>query len=183
MSVSTLISKVLDAADKRKRRETEWAGIIIHHTGQPKVVSSWTAFQENIAKYLTTKDEAFVSAHFQINRDGEIIQLCDPREFEAFHAGVSSAWHPIMRKVVDDWNRYAIGIELIGDGNLEPYTKEQYAALTELCVDLTEAFPSIHPRAIYGHEEIAPGRKTDPGHLFDWSLFLKGYYSGVRNLN
>ena len=33
-------------------------------------------------------------------------------------------------------------------------------------------FPKITPQRIVGHNEIAPGRKTDPGPYFDWSRFL-----------
>ena len=169
--------RLLTAADTRLRRSTTWDGIIIHHTGiptdSPKDQSAWARFSETIAAWLTKKDENYVSAHYVINRDGSVIQLVDPMFRESFHAGVSSHWNPRTRSVVDDWNKHAIGIELVGDGNRLEYSPEQYRALADLCRDLMARFPSIHPQAILGHEQIAPGRKTDPGKLFDWGLFRR----------
>jgi AmpD protein len=33
-------------------------------------------------------------------------------------------------------------------------------------------YPAITPDRIYGHADIAPGRKTDPGPNFHWDRFL-----------
>ena len=45
-------------------------------------------------------------------------------------------------------------------------TDAQYRVLTALLA----ALPQRHPQlaAITGHEHVAPGRKTDPGPMFDW---------------
>lgn len=164
------------AADSRLRREKVWVGIVIHHTGlpveTPRDSSAWAKFFESMKSWLTRKDEAYLSAHFLIGRDGTIAQLVDPATHEAFHAGVSELWHPLKRQPAADWNRYAIGIELLGDGNREAYSDEQYGALARLCRDLMDKYPTIHPRAICGHEELAPGRKSDPGLLFNWRRFF-----------
>lgn len=172
------ISKVLDTPDKRLRRENAWHGIVIHHTGLPssvpKDLSAWQRFQNNIASWLTAKDDVYASAHYQIGYDGEVIQLCDPDKYEAFHAGLSSAWNAKKRAIVSDWNRWAIGIELLGDGTIYNYSNSQYESLVDLCKMLIKKYPTIHTRCIYGHEEIAPGRKDDPGPLFDWNRFFKG---------
>jgi N-acetyl-anhydromuramyl-L-alanine amidase AmpD len=176
----SLISKVLDSPDKRKRSGFEWYGITIHHTGTPKELpkeaSAWARYADNIAAWLTKRDDAYVSAHFQVNRDGSVVQLVDPDNFEAFHAGKSSFWHPGKRAIAEDWNRYAVGIELVGDGNLVQYTPEQYKSLATLCRALMERYPTIHPLAIVGHEHIAPGRKSDPGFMFDWRTFYRALY-------
>ena len=41
----------------------------------------------------------------------------------------------------------------------------QYASLIPLLQSLKQAYPI---RAVVGHSEIAPGRKTDPGVCFEW---------------
>lgn len=102
-----------------------------------------------------------VSAHFLIRRDGAIIQFvpCDKR---AWHAGVS-LWQG--RSACND---FSIGIELEGSDDV-PFSERQYLALARL----TRLLRRRHPiRAIVGHADIAPGRKTDPGPLFDWPHYL-----------
>ncbi len=41
------------------------------------------------------------------------------------------------------------------------------AALIELCRGLLSRHP-IPPEQVLGHSDVAPGRKRDPGELFDW---------------
>lgn len=175
--LESLIDGKLIAADQRLRKPgSSWVGIVIHHTGlgvtAPKDEAGWRSFHQNIGAWLTKKDDAYVSAHFQIGRFGEVLQLVDPDTHEAFHAGTSAFWHPGKREWLEDWNRHAIGIELLGDGNREPYTDAQYQALSRLCRALMQRYPTISPNAIVGHEQIAPGRKSDPGRLFDWRRFF-----------
>lgn len=100
-----------------------------------------------------------VSAHFFIERHGEVIQFVDTDK-KAWHAGVSS----FMGQA--DCNLFSIGIELEGDINT-PYTKKQYASLIKLCKMLVKKHPLITKERITTHSEVAPGRKTDPGHYFD----------------
>lgn len=170
--------KIIEGHDKRNRRERGWAAIVIHHTGVGgrKEISDelWAKLYRNLTSYLGRKDKNYVSAHFTISREGEITQIIDPDKYEAFHAGRSSSWSRFHRRVVSDWNRHAIGIELIGDGNIHPYAEKQYKALAVLCKSLKQRWPSICD--IKGHEEIAPNRKTDPGMLFDWDKFLEMFY-------
>jgi AmpD protein len=98
-----------------------------------------------------------VSAHFFIRRDGTLIQFV-PCSLRAWHAGVSS-WQSR-----DRCNDFSIGIELEGTDDL-PFTEAQYATLAPLVQLLKQAYPI---RAVVGHSEIAPGRKTDPGPHFAW---------------
>lgn len=98
-----------------------------------------------------------VSAHFFIRRDGTLIQFV-PCSLRAWHAGVSS-W--CERECCND---FSIGIELEGTDDL-PYTEAQYASLIPLLQSLKQAYPI---RAVVGHSDIAPGRKTDPGVCFEW---------------
>lgn len=179
------IEKGITAHDKRRRREKGWVGIIIHHTGIGNRKSpsrkKWKELYKNITAYLAKKDKNYVSSHYTIGREGEISQIVDPETHEAYHAGKSRYWHPIKRRWCDDWNRYAIGIELIGDGNKEPYTFEQYIACARLCCELMKEHQSISPLAITGHDVIAwpRGRKDDPGVLFHWEYFFRLIYRNI----
>ena len=100
-----------------------------------------------------------VSSHFVIRRDGSLLQFvsCNKR---AWHAGVS---HYRGR---DNCNDDSIGIELEGlEGEI--FDAAQYETLSILCIQLVDNYPIAH---IAGHEDIAPGRKFDPGAGFDWQL-------------
>lgn len=98
-----------------------------------------------------------VSAHFLVRRDGQMLQFvsCDQR---AWHAG-ASAWHGR-----ENCNHYSIGIELEGlEGtSFEPV---QYTQLARLLRALSTHYPIDE---VVGHEDVAPGRKADPGPGFDW---------------
>ncbi|TAH43960.1 MAG: 1,6-anhydro-N-acetylmuramyl-L-alanine amidase AmpD [Betaproteobacteria bacterium] len=99
-----------------------------------------------------------VSAHFFIRRDGELIQFVSTDE-RAWHAGASS-WDGRER-----CNDFSIGIELEGCDTM-PFEPEQYRRLAGLLEILQASYPI---RAVVGHADIAPGRKTDPGPCFDWA--------------
>jgi AmpD protein len=102
-----------------------------------------------------------VSAHFLIRRDGAIIQFV-PCSKRAWHAGVSS-WQG--RSACND---FSLGIEVEGS-DFVPFTERQYVALVRLTRLLRRSYPL---RAVVGHSDIAPGRKTDPGPYFDWKRYL-----------
>jgi AmpD protein len=103
-----------------------------------------------------------VSAHFVIDRAGHITQFvsCDKR---AWHAGVS------QHAGREHCNDFSIGIELEGTDTLA-YTDAQYAALAALTQCLRARYPLT---AVRGHCDIAPGRKTDPGSVFDWTRYAQ----------
>ena len=103
-----------------------------------------------------------VSAHFLVRRDGELLQFvsCDHR---AWHAG-RSAW-----RGREDCNHYSIGIELEGlEGSA--FEPAQYAQLARLMRALAARYPLDEA---VGHEDVAPGRKLDPGAGFDWLLLRR----------
>ncbi|WP_148338394.1 1,6-anhydro-N-acetylmuramyl-L-alanine amidase AmpD [Aquicella siphonis] len=106
-----------------------------------------------------------VSAHLLIRRSGEIIQFV-PFTRRAWHAG-ESHFHGRAR-----CNDFSIGIELEGTDDI-PYEPVQYSQLGEVINALVRAYPAILRDRIVGHADIAPGRKTDPGHSFDWA-YLRG---------
>ncbi len=102
-----------------------------------------------------------VSAHFLIRRHGELVQYV-PCHQRAWHAG-RSCWQG-----QENCNDFSIGIELEGTDD-QVYTDVQYLVLRDLIHTLWQAYPTLSPEAIVGHSDIAPDRKTDPGHSFDWS--------------
>lgn len=106
-----------------------------------------------------------VSAHLVIHRSGDVIQFV-PFRRRAWHAGESFCEG---RTRVND---FSIGIELEGT-DVDPFEDVQYARLAEVTQVIMAAYPAITPRRIYGHSDIAPGRKTDPGAGFDWGRYLE----------
>jgi len=118
--------------------------------------------------------KTYASAHFMIGRDGTILQLV-PLEFQAWHAGVSEF---NGRK---HCNRFMVGIENIGAAGV-PYTDEQYNSNAWLCAWLMDKY-NIETDFIAGHEDVAPGRKKDPGELFEWSTLhaLISYRRKLKN--
>lgn len=106
-----------------------------------------------------------VSAHLFIERDGAITQFV-PFSSRAWHAGVSS-FHGVA-----NCNDYSIGVELEGCDDIA-YTDAQYDALAKVARQILAAYPAITSERIVGHNQIAPGRKTDPGEAFDWDRFYK----------
>jgi N-acetyl-anhydromuramoyl-L-alanine amidase len=110
-----------------------------------------------------------VSAHFLIRRDGDVVQFV-PCGRRAWHAG-QSTWRGVAR-----CNDYSIGIELEGT-DVEPYADPQYAALARLCRALIRRYPIDD---IVGHSDIAPGRKSDPGHAFDWARLERALRRPLR---
>jgi len=101
-----------------------------------------------------------VSAHLLIKRDGSCVQYV-PFNKRAWHAGKSAY------EGREQCNDFSIGIELEGT-ELVDYTDQQYVQLAEVVHVLLAAYPKLSTRRIIGHNDIAPGRKTDPGASFDW---------------
>jgi AmpD protein len=101
-----------------------------------------------------------VSSHFLIARDGALTQFVSTGA-RAWHAGLSA--HAGRERC----NDFSIGVELEGSDD-SPFEPAQYATLAQLSAALLAAHPL---RDVAGHQHIAPGRKTDPGPLFDWSRY------------
>lgn len=101
-----------------------------------------------------------VSAHALIRRDGELVQYV-PLGKRAWHAGSSSFCGR------GSCNDFSVGIELEGTDDI-PYEPVQYRRLAALASLLMSVWPTITKARIVGHQYLAPGRKTDPGPVFDW---------------
>ena len=105
-----------------------------------------------------------VSSHILIKRNGEVIQFV-PFNKRAWHAGVSSF------NGQDDCNNFSIGIELEGSDD-DIFEDIQYDQLSLVTSSLIKEYALINKHNIKGHSDIAPGRKTDPGKMFDWNRYL-----------
>lgn len=130
-----------------------------HYGGQEVQQLFSNALDWNAHPYFESIQGLAVSAHFYIQRNGELWQFVDCAA-RAWHAGRS---HYRGR---DNCNDNSIGIELEGiEGG--PFEAAQYETLSSLCATLATQHAIQH---IAGHEHIAPGRKADPGAGFDWAL-------------
>lgn len=130
------------------------AFLILHYTG--------LASAEEAVQVLKSPDME-VSAHYLVHEDGRIVQMVSEKA-RAWHAG-KSYW-----KGETDINSASIGIEIVNPGNLEdypPFKDAQIDAVIHLCRDICERY-AIKPENVLAHSDIAPSRKTDPGHNFPW---------------
>lgn len=160
--------------------------LIMHYTAG--------ASAEQSVKWLTSS-QAQASAHIVLGRDASITQLV-PFNVVAWHAGVSS-WKGLkglnsysigieldnagpLQRNADQWvswfgQKYPNEqvIEAIHKFEQTPrgwllYTPEQIYTALELAQVLKETYKL---EDILGHEDIAPGRKSDPGPAFPMETF------------
>ncbi|MDZ4692751.1 N-acetylmuramoyl-L-alanine amidase [Terricaulis sp.] len=106
-----------------------------------------------------------VSAHYVVDESGQIFTLV-PEEHRAWHAG-SSAWDGEA-----DVNARSIGIEIVNGGHdfdLPDFPDAQIDAVIGLLRDIFERWPTLNPKRVVAHSDIAPERKADPGEKFPWA--------------
>jgi N-acetyl-anhydromuramyl-L-alanine amidase AmpD len=137
----------------------EISTLIIHSMYNPEVADSFSS-----AACLSLLKRYNVSAHFIIERQGQVIQLL-PLSAISYHAGKGQM--PDGRTGI---NQFSIGIELINSMYTEP-TEIQYQSLFRLTEWLRAHYPI---RSILRHSDIAPKRKTDPWN-FDWRRYAQAY--------
>ncbi len=117
-----------------------------------------------------------MSAHYLIELNGLTEQLVD-EACRAWHAGLSE-WGGET-----DVNSRSVGIELVNRGHgpdYHPFPAPQMEALVELIADIRSRW-NITAENVVGHQDIAPGRKIDPGPKFDWERLRRlGLASGPR---
>lgn len=160
--------------------------LIIHYTAGRSV--------EESVNWLTRR-EAKASAHVVIGRDGTIVQLV-PFDTVAWHAGVSS-WEGRtglnrwsigieldnagrLTRHGDHWRawfggRYEDDEVLVATHKHETtpagwhmYTPEQIEAALEVSALLVNRYGLLD---VLGHDDISPGRKSDPGPAFPMASF------------
>ena len=115
-----------------------------------------------------------VSAHYLVSdKPVEVYRLVDENR-RAWHAGASFwAGHTFI-------NAASIGIEIVNPGYTEtpqgrvyaPFSQKQIDAVIKLSRDIV-ARHQIKPDRIVGHNDVAPGRKQDPGPMFPWRQFYE----------
>jgi N-acetylmuramoyl-L-alanine amidase len=128
--------------------------LLLHYTGMETAEAALARLVDADAK---------VSAHYLVDEDGAVSRLV-PEALRAWHAG-AAAWAG-----AHDVNGRSIGIELVNPGHefgYRPFAEPQMAALVELAGDIL-ARHRIASHRVLGHSDVAPGRKQDPGELFDW---------------
>lgn len=164
--------------------------LVIHYTaGGPGL---------DTAAYFATP-AAKASAHLVIRRDGAIIQ-CVPFNMRAWHAG-RSRWTAVDGREYADLNHHSIGIELENWGALrrsgddwlswsgqsvdgaviearhrhgtpdcgwEAFTEAQVESAAAAARAICGAYGIAE---ILGHDDISPGRKSDPGPAWDMAAF------------
>jgi N-acetylmuramoyl-L-alanine amidase len=165
--------------------------LVMHYTSGGTALSS--------ANWFRSPANPGSSAHLVIDRDGSIIQCVDLTRI-AWHAGVSS-WKKrsnlnrfsigielanwgALRPRGKGWVSYTgvkipspvLAIHRNGnpDGSRgaigwEAYPPAQIAVATAVARAILATMPGI--REIVGHDDIAPGRKADPGPAFDMAAF------------
>ncbi len=108
-----------------------------------KVIDIWKSYE--------------VVPHYMIDRKGNVLRLVEDEDI-AYHAGNSKM--PDGRTNV---NGFSIGVEILNAEDDE-YTAAQYGAVNDLIAYLKQKHGVKY---VVGHDDIAPGRKTDPWN-FDW---------------
>ena len=166
------------SAHCNERPQGEISLLVLHNISLPPGQFGTGKVQEFFTSGLNASEHAYfagivdmrVSAHFFIERDGQVSQFVSCLQ-RAWHAGVSSFAGR------DNCNDFSLGIELEGTDDL-PYSEAQYDALVPLVQQLLAAYPALSVERICGHCDIAPGRKTDPGPAFDWPRLRTALLAG-----
>lgn len=186
---SPLVKAVRESPNGRARKPEEALRFVVVH-------GTWMGSDEAALERLCDP-AAEVSAHYYIDRAGVVTQLV-PEARVAWHAGVSRA--ELDGRMVEGLNGWSIGIEVGNAGPFrgvpgkaaeaevseeqwaaaEAYKDVQYVALVALLRDIIARNPGIGPARVLGHDEVAPGRKSDPGKHFDWARLVDAGVCGEK---
>lgn len=165
-------AQLLESPNQNARpNHTDIELLVIHNISLPPGEFGTTSIKQFFCNELDCKSHAFyqeiadlkVSAHLLIDREGLLTQFV-PFSERAWHAGESTFCER------SNCNDFSIGIEMEGT-DFEPFTDSQYRSLIEVTKLLLATYSKMHVDKIVGHSDIAPGRKTDPGPLFDWARY------------
>lgn len=138
--------------------------IILHYTGMQSAEAALARLCDPAAQ---------VSAHYLVDEDGAVVQMVE-EDKRAWHAGAAH-WAG-----ESDVNAASIGIEIVNPGHefgYRAFPAEQMDAVLALCTDVVNR-NNVANHMVLGHSDVAPGRKIDPGELFDWR-FLADHGIGL----
>ena len=189
------------AADTGGRYKAPPDMIVLHYTA--------SGAAEGSVHWLSAQDQNYVSAHLVVGRDGAVTQLVpfDTIAYHAgvsewqgrkwlnnYAIGIEIVNWGLLR--VDDPQdgsmrfesytgaevpssdaEYATHKYGTPSGYWQRYTEAQINSVLGLCQTLFTTYPSI--RTIVGHDDIAPGRKSDPGPLFPMTTVRRIVEQGV----
>ena len=167
----------IDSPNFNERPSQEISLLVIHNISLPpgefdsRYVEQFFCNQLDPSQhpYFAEIKDLEVSSHLLIERTGRVVQFV-PFDKRAWHAGASSF------NGRENCNDFSIGIELEGT-DCQPFTEVQYQQLASIVKSLMRSYPKITSNRITGHSDIAPGRKSDPGPLFDWVYFRSNFES------
>lgn len=162
----------IHSPNQEDRPENEISLIVLHNISLPPFQYGSNAVDRLFTNQIKEGKEPFfsvikdfrVSSHLFINRAGKAIQYVSFLKM-AYHAGISSF------QGRSHCNHFSVGIELEGC-DFEAFTEEQYQTLNAVLGVLLAKYPI---KAVTGHQHIAPQRKTDPGHFFDWARLKQDF--------
>ena len=147
--------------------------LVLHYTAEN--------LQSTLEIFMDTSRK--VSSHLVIDQDGqvyELVECLDGFTQRAWHAGQSN-WFENGAQW-EQFNDFSIGIEIVNlNGNLLPFTPQQYDALKAVTSHLRMYYPALNsPQRVVGHEQIAGWRgKVDPGIFFNWQHYYQQNYGEI----
>lgn len=153
LELSGLRKQLVDFGFEKSARKAQDIDTIVLHSS----FNNQGGDQYSVEKVISIWKSYGVAPHFLIDRKGRIYQLVDEENI-AYHAGVSE-----MKDGRKNVNDFSLGVEILNAED-DTYTDAQYGAVKSLVVYLKETYPIKY---VVGHDDIAPGRKTDPWN-FDW---------------
>ncbi len=179
-----IINHLMDESKVSRSRGTNQVDTIMLHFSSD--ASAHPTDPYNVDRVIAIFAKATASAHYLIDRQGNIYRLVKEQR-AAYHAGKGKLpWAPGRTNLNDT----SIGIEMLGISTWEDmtiifpketydkiakndigYTSAQYESLDRLLADIRGRWPliSLDRHHIISHSDYAPGRRTDPGVLFDWT--------------
>jgi N-acetyl-anhydromuramyl-L-alanine amidase AmpD len=135
-------------------------GVVLHATADQG--------HEHGAERWMQDPKSSVSAHLHVRRDGTVVRMVADRHC-AWHAGRSAwTWPDGLR--TDGLNDSTLGWEIANrNDEVERYTDAQYDAVARAAAHYVRQ--GLDLLRFVGHQQVSPGRKTDPGPCWDWIRF------------